>query len=292
MRKIGLIVIMLFIAAALLGCVSQDSYNQLQAQLASAQEQAATNENLLKAEIADKSALLAEERESNAQLQSAVASLEQNVDQLQGDLDVAQQELDRVLDTVMQQEYIFSNYRSYRWYVPITLRSYFHYTAQPRPAAPGELKAMVVDPSADDVLQVLVGQIKDAVSAYDLRSTDVINLVGAFCQSLPETNKEVETPFDATALYPVETLFKQGGDCQDNSILAAALLKRLEFNVALLVFEKEKHVAVGINAPALKGKSWEWQATRYYYLETTGYRSQVGDSPEMSLSIPQVILID
>ena len=103
---------------------------------------------------------------------------------------------------------------------------------------------------------------------------------------------DIKTPFDDTALYPVETLFDQGGDCQDNSILAAALLQRLEFHVALLVFDKEKHMGVGVDSPALKGRNWEYQAVRYYYLETTGTRSQVGDRPEMSLGVPVIIPVN
>jgi hypothetical protein len=192
----------------------------------------------------------------------------------------------------MPQEYDFNFFRGYTWTLPIPLRAYFHYAEQPRATNPAQYKDMVTDNYSEDVLQMLVDQVKDSVAAYNLRSTDQINMIGAFVQSLPESNNDVKTPFDETPLYPVETLFKQGGDCLDNSMLAAAVLERLDFHVALLVFEKEKHVAVGIDAPALNGRGYELQAVRYYYLETTGSRSSVGESPEVYLSTPLIIPIN
>ncbi len=80
-------------------------------------------------------------------------------------------------------------------------------------------------------------------------------------------------------LYPLETLFQQGGDSADTSILAAALLKKLGFGVVLLAFEQQKHMAVGVNMPGAGGYSWEYQAVRYFYLETTGKQWQIGDCP-------------
>lgn len=54
----------------------------------------------------------------------------------------------------------------------------------------------------------------------------------------PQTGKLIEYP-----KYPIETLVEKRGDCEDRAILAAALLKRMGYEVALLVLPT--HVAQG-----------------------------------------------
>lgn len=81
--------------------------------------------------------------------------------------------------------------------------------------------------------------------------------------------------------YPVEMLWDREGDCECQSILAAALLVLLGFDAILLVLDFEKgpgHVAVGIagaDGMPEELRFYELDGKRYFYCEAT---SPVGGS--------------
>lgn len=80
--------------------------------------------------------------------------------------------------------------------------------------------------------------------------------------------------------YPLETLVDGVGDCEDNVILAAAVLKRMGFNVALLYYPG--HCALGVaGAEDLPGVYVEDSQTgvRYFYGETTAKGWSLGQVP-------------
>jgi transglutaminase-like putative cysteine protease len=80
----------------------------------------------------------------------------------------------------------------------------------------------------------------------------------------PKTGQIIEHP-----KYPIETLMEQTGDCEDQAILLAALLKLMGHEVALLILPT--HVALGIAGLNLNGiyLTDPGTNTRYYYVETT-----------------------
>ena len=73
------------------------------------------------------------------------------------------------------------------------------------------------------------------------------------------------------------------------SILAAAILTKLGYNVVFFVFEQEQHMAVGVDIDAI-GMNWEYRAKKYYYLETTGEKWQLGWLPSQYMTTQPVIL--
>lgn len=78
--------------------------------------------------------------------------------------------------------------------------------------------------------------------------------------------------------YPVETLFDCTGDCEDTSILTAALLRELGHGVVLLLLPS--HAAVGIKAPpGVAGDFVQFRGERYFYGETTAEGWRIGDMP-------------
>ncbi len=96
-----------------------------------------------------------------------------------------------------------------------------------------------------------------------------------YVQDLSETGEIIEYP-----KYPVETLMEQTGDCEDQVILAAALLKRMGYEVALLILPT--HVALGISGFSnLKGAHVTDPASGicYYYTETTAHSWLPGEVP-------------
>lgn len=79
--------------------------------------------------------------------------------------------------------------------------------------------------------------------------------------------------------YPVETLVEECGDCEDSSILGAALLKVMGYNTALIF--APSHCALGIaEAEGFNGTYVEHANIRYYYCETTATGWKIGEMPE------------
>jgi predicted transglutaminase-like cysteine proteinase len=111
-------------------------------------------------------------------------------------------------------------------------------------------------------------------SEYD----NVMN-IAAFVQSMPYTSDKVTTGYDEYPRYPLETLVDNGGDCEDTAILTAALVKELGYGVVLI--QLPGHMAIGVEgSDALSGTYYEFNGSRYYYLETAGSGWDLGEVPE------------
>ena len=107
---------------------------------------------------------------------------------------------------------------------------------------------------------------------------NAMNIV-AFVQSLPYTSDKVTTGFDEYPRYPIETLVDNGGDCEDTSILAAALINEMGYGVVLI--RLPGHMAIGIKgSDDIDGTYYEYKGSRYYYLETTGTGWELGEVPD------------
>ncbi len=277
-KKMRLALVPLLVLAAIFpSCgVPQEEYETIQAQLTSVQKeyeaatsalQASQDEiKGLKAELTSQSATLTDTQSSNDDLQKRVSEIENK--------------LNAVLDTKVVQYYTFHYERiDYDWTLPIPLRDYFYYKDQTRLTGSLKYVPMSTDPHGDAVINIVVGHVEDANLIYDLKPTDTVNLVAEFIQTMTHTNKKVSTPYDEYPRYPIETLFEQGGDSEDTSILTAAILTRLGYDIVFFLHEELKHVALGINVPAARGYNWEYRAKKYYYLETTGEEWQLGQRP-------------
>ena len=108
---------------------------------------------------------------------------------------------------------------------------------------------------------------------------DRVDFVLSFVQSLPYTLDDVTTGYDEFRRYAIETLIEGGGDCEDTTILVAALLRGLGENTALIT--TPGHIALGVSGN-FTGASVPHNGTKYYYCETTGTGWTVGDLPASS----------
>lgn len=233
-----------------------------------------------------------------ANLQGQLTSTNSQVSSLQGQLSSAnsqlstlQGQLNTTLDTQIPEYYQFSDQYPYYWTINIPLKTYLYYKNQPRPTGLTKYNLMINDPNENDLMNALVGQIRQAALNNNLKQSDIINLVAAFTQSLVHTNNDVTTPYDDYPNYPVETLFQQGGDSEDNSILAADILTRLNFNLVFFVFNQPQHVALGLDFASTPGStSWEYQSKQYVYLETTGQKWKLGQCPPVYTTKQPMIL--
>lgn len=102
-----------------------------------------------------------------------------------------------------------------------------------------------------------------------------IEFAAAFVQeAIPYISEEGEYP-----RYSVETLV-DGGDCEDKSILLAAILRAMGYRTALLLFRGNPgHMAVGVECPDCWGSYYQKDGVKYFYLETTKPGWSVGEIP-------------
>ena len=103
------------------------------------------------------------------------------------------------------------------------------------------------------------------------------NFLLAFVQCIPYDYEEYYGNYEYWR-FPVETLYDNTGDCEDTSILYAALGKAMNYDVCLFLFTG--HMAAGValedysyvntnNMPAYFLSS-DTETTEYYFCETTG----------------------
>lgn len=101
-----------------------------------------------------------------------------------------------------------------------------------------------------------------------------------FIQNLPYVPDDVSKGYNDYSKFVAETLVEGGGDCEDTTILTAAVLSSPPFEYGVVLIYLPGHVAVGIYGTDLPGTYYEYNGRRYYYLETTGRDWDVGELPE------------
>ncbi len=120
--------------------------------------------------------------------------------------------------------------------------------------------AFIFEKNQDPFFAALLGQLRGIRDAEGLDSDRYVELMTTFVQSI-----EYRTdPGDLSPKFPVETFAEQSGDCDDKTLLLGGLLAREGYDVAILLFASEEHVALGIKANAL-----EYGDTGYAFIETT-----------------------
>jgi hypothetical protein len=124
---------------------------------------------------------------------------------------------------------------------------------------------------------------------YGLEENEVPGLCISFVQSLNYTSDLESSGYEEYPRFPYETLYDNGGDCEDTAILAVAILQKMGYDVVLL--QLPGHMAIGIKcSPGQKGKSFEYKGNNYYYVETTGSDWQIGEVPEEYANQPVKII--
>lgn len=135
--------------------------------------------------------------------------------------------------------------------------------------------------AADDA----IGELADALSAQGkargLDDDQIVELVLAFVQAIPyDEAKAQDILADASGAsisYPYEVLYENKGVCSDKSILGAAILRELGYGSALLAYEQDNHMALGVRCP----QQYSTYGSGYCYAETTATGHRIGIIPEI-----------
>lgn len=212
-----------------------------------------------------------------AGLQMQVSNLQTNVTSLQSEKTALNTRLTNVLKTTVIQHYDWLN--TYTWELSIPLSLYIEYKERPRAKLISSWVDMAKDPKDDSLIDQMVQFINTTAKKYSFTEQQKVSFVTTFIQGLPYTVDSVTTGSDEYPRYPIETLFDRGGDCEDTSILATAILDAMGYDVALLDLVDAEHMAVGIALANTYGWSYTYNGKKYYYLETTGEGWGVGQMP-------------
>jgi hypothetical protein len=106
-----------------------------------------------------------------------------------------------------------------------------------------------------------------------------LQLVLALAQSVEYRSDEEMKGLPDHWQYAIETLYEQTGDCEDTTILSAALLVAMGHRVALLLMPE--HAALGVAAPTgVRGHAFIHDGVDYLYAETTAEGAIIGALPD------------
>lgn len=132
----------------------------------------------------------------------------------------------------------------------------------------------------DYVALGITGEVRELAAQLSrlgspFQSYQEVALVLAFVQQIVQ----YETEEGEYPRAPVESLVEQRGDCEDFSILAAAILHSMGYQTALLYLPG--HAALGVaGAEGVPGVFKEHLGIRYYFCEMTDAGWRIGELPE------------
>lgn len=172
------------------------------------------------------------------------------------------------------------------WDPLIPTEWWYYYSTRERPRGAQNYGVFATDPYDDPIMDQVVCIIRDAAREAGYSEYETVEFTLSFVQSLEYITDKAGKGYDDYPKYPIETLIDQRGDCEDTSILLATLLKALGYDAVLLFFPRTNdkpdigHVATGIYSKNIPGGTyWENNGRRYYYVETTGERWDIGQVP-------------
>ncbi|MBE0416837.1 MAG: hypothetical protein IBX63_03645 [Coriobacteriia bacterium] len=109
---------------------------------------------------------------------------------------------------------------------------------------PEYYRAFVGEPHQEPLYESMLQGLRALRDSLGLGEDRYAELIVTLVQSL-----EYRTdPVYLEPKFPVETVGDANGDCDDKTLLAAALLAREGYDVAILLFSAEQHVSLGIRS--------------------------------------------
>ena len=182
-------------------------------------------------------------------------------------------------DDTVENVYYEWEYGGYNWYYdfPIAMADIGYYESRERDVSSYDYvySDYVEDTRDDTYLKGIADNLERMVSDVGWDKSEAVNLAVSFVQSLEYIS---EGEGEEYPKYPFETIYDGGGDCEDTSILLAAILKEMGYGCCMIGFED--HAAVGILSDDLYGVYYELDGNRYYYIETTNTGWEIGALPD------------
>ncbi|MCL7411731.1 MAG: hypothetical protein M8350_08015 [Methanosarcinaceae archaeon] len=147
----------------------------------------------------------------------------------------------------------------------------------------------VTDPYDDELISQITTQLTNMANSGGYDSNEIPYIAMTFVQALPYISDSASAGYDEYPRYPFETLYHGGGDCEDSSILLAAILYDMGYGVALI--ELPGHMAVGVKGDEnIYGHHYDYAGSKYFYLETTNSGWDVGVIPDGYIGAKALII--
>lgn len=165
--------------------------------------------------------------------------------------------------------------------VSVDREMYKYYCSLGRYYGIGDYQNYIIDTNNKAIVAEIVKVIREVANSHSYSDAAVVREVAKFVQDTIEYQYDSDTTGeDDYPRYPIETLYERQGDCEDTSILMAALLKELGYEVGFL--HLPGHVAVALRTADnySGGAYYEINGHRYLYIESTGSGWNIGDIPE------------
>jgi hypothetical protein len=115
-------------------------------------------------------------------------------------------------------------------------------------------------------LDHLISAIWEKSTNIDDQARIAISLVQRIPYDSEKAKINIHHYLKVKTRYPYEVIADNKGICGEKSLLLAFLLREIGFGVALFLYEKEKHMAVGIKSP----EEFSLFNSGYAFIETTG----------------------
>lgn len=201
---------------------------------------------------------------------------------------LAEQEVPEIDYYQIDYNWMFNNKR-WETTLDIPVKTYLQYvnndvsrTPQNQPYSTEKMADFVT--SSDEVIVELKDDLQSL--AQNFNQVDTVNFVLKFVQTNVKYTLDNESKGCIEYWrFPVETLVEKEGDCEDSSVLLAAILDSMGYDVVLLFYswwdkgQMLGHLAVGVNIAGDHGDYVEYNGFKYYYCETTNSGYNVGELP-------------
>ena len=139
----------------------------------------------------------------------------------------------------------------------------------------------------DKTIEDLSKKLEDIAKENDFDDITTANFILKFVQETISYTLDEDTKGCIEYWkFPVETLVEKKGDCEDTSVLYAAVMDNLGYDVAILFYtwledgKSVGHLSIGVH---LEGDHGDYELDRlgkkYYYCETTNIAFNVGNIP-------------
>lgn len=170
----------------------------------------------------------------------------------------------------------------YTFYIdlPVDMNVYAYYHALPRYLGTTNYMNYIGDTYNEEMVEQIVYAFEQIQTDTGYGESNMVREIIHFVQTeFPYRYDQDDYGVEDYPKYPVETVVERGGDCEDTAFLAASIIRKMGYGVAILIMDN--HCAVGVKGDSnVEGVYYEVDGVRYYYVETTNTGYEIGMVPE------------
>jgi hypothetical protein len=165
--------------------------------------------------------------------------------------------------------------------IPVDRQMYQHYRSLARYQGIDNYKYYINDANNKALIRQIVETIRKTTDGLSYSDSAMVRELAKFTQDVIEYQYDSDTTGeDEYPRYPIETLYEGQGDCEDTSILMAALLKEMGYDVGFLHLPGHLAVALRTADDYSGGDYYQIGEHRYLFIESTGSGWNIGDIPD------------